>query len=144
MANALETRTTQRTYTSRVEYAYVYRGGVKVYLHKEAAEKTLGRPLPEEAQIHHVDENPANYRNDNLVICQDDAYHKLLHQRLRAYRACGDANWLRCVLCHEYDAPEKIKVYSSGWSVHPFCAAKYVYERRHGKGSYLVFRDRKD
>jgi hypothetical protein len=115
----------------------------KRYKHRMVAEQALGRPLPARAQIHHIDEDKRNFRNDNLVICQDDAYHKLLHQRLRAYRTCGNANWLLCVLCHCYDRPEAMKVYGRNWFVHPFCAAKMTYERRHGLGTYEAFLQRK-
>jgi hypothetical protein len=55
--------------------------------HIIVAEKALGRPLEEKHPVHHFDLNRANNANSNLVICEDEAYHKLLHQRQRALEA---------------------------------------------------------
>lgn len=69
-------------------------------LHVAVAERALGRPLPEGAVVHHVDENRHNNRNDNLVICPDHAYHHELHYRLRVLRAGGDPFRDRlCISC---------------------------------------------
>ncbi len=63
-----------------------------VYAHVLVAERALGRHLPAGVSVHHVDENPRNNANANLVICQDHGYHKLLHARARVVRAGGDPN----------------------------------------------------
>lgn len=63
-----------------------------VYEHVLIAERALGRYLPEGAEVHHADENKRNNANRNLVICQDKAYHKLLHARARVVAAGGDPN----------------------------------------------------
>ena len=81
--------------------------------HIVIAEKILGRPLPAGAVVHHVDEDKTNNRNDNLVICPDRAYHNLIHRRMRAYDACGHADWLKCCLCGKYDDPRNMRVYQS-------------------------------
>lgn len=60
--------------------------------HVLVAERALGRFLPHGAQVHHVDGNKKNNSNRNLVICQDGAYHKLLHIRARILRAGGNPN----------------------------------------------------
>jgi len=57
--------------------------GRYVYEHILIAEKALGKYLPEGAVVHHIDENGLNNSPNNLVICQDGNYHKLLHQRMR-------------------------------------------------------------
>lgn len=65
------------------------------------AEKALGKTLPPKAVVHH-------HTPKQLVICQDQAYHILLHLRTRALRACGHVNWRKCPFCKEYDDPNKM------------------------------------
>lgn len=43
--------------------------------------KALGKPLPFNACIHHVNGKHWDNRNCNLVICENNAYHMLLHSR---------------------------------------------------------------
>lgn len=69
--------------------------------HVLIAEAALGRYLPDGVDVHHVDENITNNANSNLVICQDRAYHKLLHLRARVVRAGRDPDTQRlCGACH--------------------------------------------
>ena len=77
--------------------------------HLIIAEKVLGRPIPRKVQIHHVDGNPSNNKNSNLVICEDQTYHFLLHRKATALKKCGNANYLKCVFCKKYDSPSIIK-----------------------------------
>jgi hypothetical protein len=42
--------------------------------------------------VHHVDGNRRNNVRTNLVICQDAAYHKLLHYRAKILRLGGNPN----------------------------------------------------
>lgn len=79
--------------------------GKRVGEHILVATRALGKPLPADACVHHVDENRANNRNDNLVICPDNAYHMALHMRLKALRACGNSDWRRCAHCKTYSDP---------------------------------------
>ena len=79
--------------------------------HKVIAETVLGRALPDGAEIHHVDGNGLNNTHSNLVICPSHGYHMLLHLRQRALEACGNANWLKCVFCKKWDAPENLHLY---------------------------------
>lgn len=53
--------------------------------HIVVAEKALGKRLPPGAIVHHVDEDKLNYAGTNLVICPNQAYHMLIHQRMRDY-----------------------------------------------------------
>ena len=71
--------------------------------------RALGRKMPPKAVVHHVDEDRDHNAGGNLVLCQDRAYHMLLHQRTRALDACGNANWRICSFCSRYDAPEKMR-----------------------------------
>lgn len=54
------------------------------------AEKALGRVkgsgLPRGVCVHHFDENNRNHANTNLVICENQKYHQLLHARQQALR----------------------------------------------------------
>lgn len=73
-----------------------------VYEHVIVAERALGRFMPAGSEIHHVDGNPRNNAASNLVICQDKAYHKLLHARTRVVRAGGNPNTQKiCGYCRE-------------------------------------------
>lgn len=49
------------------------------------AERALGKALPAGAQVHHVNENKADdFTPFNLVICPNQHYHRMLHNRARA------------------------------------------------------------
>ncbi len=89
------------------------------------AEEALGKLLPLKAVVHH-------HTPQQLVVCQNDTYHKLLHQRQRAYKACGYASWRKCKICKKYDSPDNL--YINGKHRHVFhrnCAAEYCYNRKH-------------
>lgn len=73
-------------------YPKVRVNGRAVNVHALIAEDVLGRSLPPGAQIHHVDEDPTNFMRSNLVICQDMAYHKLLHMRAAVVEVGGNPN----------------------------------------------------
>jgi hypothetical protein len=77
--------------------------GVTKQEHVRIAEAALGKSLPPRAVVHHVDRNRLNNSHDNLVICPNDAYHALLHKRMRALEACGNPSWLKCQYCQQYD-----------------------------------------
>lgn len=85
-------------------YKQKYAGNYKnQYEHILLVEKVLGRKLPEGAEVHHFDGNRTNNKHSNLIVCQDHAYHMLLHRRARAYKACGHADWLKCFFCKTWD-----------------------------------------
>ena len=85
-------------------------GKVKLQ-HVYIAETALGHSLPKGAQVHHVDENCQNNTPSNLVICPDQAYHSLLHQRTDALDACGHADWKKCRYCQQWDEPKNMYVH---------------------------------
>lgn len=74
-----------------------------IFEHILIAERALGKYLPPKAEIHHINEKKSDNRSENLVICQDTAYHILLHQRMRAYMATGDPNQRKCPFCKCWD-----------------------------------------
>lgn len=68
--------------------------------HIYIAEKALGKSLPKEAVVHHIDGNKLNNKNSNLVICENQIYHNLLHRRQRTLNAGGDPNFHKvCDTC---------------------------------------------
>lgn len=77
-----------------------------VYEHILMAENALGHVLPLNALVHHVNEIKHDNRNSNFVICEDDAYHQLIHSRTDAFRATGSPHALRCSICQKWGFPE--------------------------------------
>lgn len=102
--------------------------GNYVLEHIVVAEKAFGGPLPAEAQVHHCGEKSDNSK---LVICEDQAYHRLLHVRMRALAECGDANKRKCTYCKQYDDVENLRVPKTTRlsSHHPECQRAYSRKR---------------
>ena len=67
-----------------------------VAVHTALAERALGKRLPLDAQVHHASFG-------GLVICPNQAYHRLIHKREQAFLACGDATKRKCSYCKKYD-----------------------------------------
>lgn len=110
-------------------YRMLMVGGRRVAEHVLIAERALGKPLPLGAQIHHVNGIPSDNRPGNLVICPDQRYHALLHQRQRAL-ACGNANYRKCPHCGVYDDPKNMAPGGSGKLRHRACFLNYERSRR--------------
>jgi len=92
-------------------------------------EAIMGKCLPDKAVVHHVDENRKNDFPNNLVVCEDKTYHALLHQRLRALKACGHVDWVKCPYCKQYGNPKNMVKRSTHFA-HRKCKNKYEKERR--------------
>lgn len=104
-----------------------------VFEHILVVELARQQELPLTTPVHHVSENKADNRNQNLVVCDSAGYHKLLHRRQRALNASGNANWRQCRHCKRYDAPENLTIsrnQSSSAARHKSCAALYSAELR--------------
>lgn len=103
--------------------------GRKLLEHTAMAERAIGKRLPKYAQVHHIDENPLNNDPSNLVICPDTAYHKLLHQRQRAFDASGHYHWRKCHICKRYDDPNNNMWLSRKKAHHRECDSARANER---------------
>lgn len=84
--------------------------------------KAIKAKISHQIEIHH-------FTPDQLVVCQDRAYHKLLHYRQKAYETCGHANWRKCRYCKKYDDPNNLSVIRRGngrtETYHKNCATSY-------------------
>jgi hypothetical protein len=85
-----------------------------VYEHVLVASEALGKAIPPKAVIHHVNGDSHDNRPANLVVCENQEYHGLLHVRTRALEACGNANWLKCKLCKQWDDTKNLTVSGKG------------------------------
>jgi len=92
------------------------------------AEKALGKSLPLGAVIHHGNGNGTDNIGSNLVICENHAYHNLLHQRTRALKACGHASWRKCRFCQQYGDPKNLKKTGNSF-YHRDCRCAFRRER---------------
>lgn len=101
--------------------------------HRLVAEKALSKLIPIKHPIHHWDGIRNNNLNPNLVVCENNAYHRLIHVRLSAFKACGHANWIKCGHCDGYHDPNDLDVYIRsnkpyGWK--RSCRNKYLKNKR--------------
>ncbi len=83
-------------------------------MHVILIEKILGKKLPKDAEVHHINGNKADNRHENLVVCPDQVYHALLHMRQKALEECGNANYFKCWYCKKYDDPKNMYFPSNG------------------------------
>src|SRR6185436_1887812 len=82
---------------------YVFIG--RQLAHVLIAERALGKKLPKGSCVHHVNEIKSDNTNSNLVICENTAYHRLLHYRTKAYDITGNADFVQCVYCKTWSDP---------------------------------------
>lgn len=118
----------------RFGYVLNFRDGRLKREHIEIAERALGHQLPPAAVVHHVNGLKGDNRQTNLVICPNQAYHTLLHQRMRARDACGNPDWKWCFYCRAHDAPENIYARNGGGSYHKACHSAHARKRKAATG----------
>ena len=92
-------------------------GRGRVFVHIHVAEKAFGKSLPPRAEVHHWNENKQNNVGSNLVICPDETYHTLLHQRTKAFEACGNANYRKCCFYQQWDDPVNLMIRGGAGSI---------------------------
>lgn len=113
-----------------------------VYEHIFEVERTLGRPLPRSSVVHHVDDNKSNNSHSNLVVCENDLYHRILHARARIVRRGGKPSIHKiCPTCDSLklrmDFPKKRQASDSlNWACKPCAAART--RRWHAKQKSLT------
>ena len=84
--------------------------------------QALGKELPKGSVVHH-------HTQTQLVLCQDQKYYKVLHQRQKALKACGHAHWIICHYCKNYDDPWNLKYRRQARQYfHQDCVNKYLVE----------------
>lgn len=115
-------------------YKFVYLGRVDGYVaeHILVASDALGKPLPKGAHVHHVNGDKSDNRSENLVVCQDNSYHKLLHFRQKALDACGHAGWRQCCFCRQWCEPSEMSDHNSKW-YHRACRNRDLKAKRDKK-----------
>lgn len=93
--------------------------------HRKIVEEVLGRKLLKKNRVHHINGNGADNRKENLVVCEDTAYHFLLHRREAALKACGNPFFRKCPVCQKWDDPINLKAYLNDSHVrHKACRNK--------------------
>ncbi len=62
-------------------YAYVYVDGKTIAVHRHLMEQQLGRPLETWEQVHHVNEDKADNRLENLRVMEVGDHVRLHNQQ---------------------------------------------------------------
>lgn len=92
------------------------------------AVEVLGKYLSKDTVLHH-------HKGETFVLCQNKAYHNLLHQRLRAYEETGDAHKRKCIICKQYDLLENLEEHKQNKKYvnyrHKSCRNKEAREHYH-------------
>lgn len=84
--------------------------GSYVFEHILVVESVMGKFLPQDAVVHHINEIKDDNVKTNLLVCENQAYHQQLHGRLRAFQECGHADWMKCSICGQYDSIDNLYV----------------------------------
>jgi hypothetical protein len=102
----------ERAFTKSTEpiAGHYRRLGRTDHVHIDIARKAIGKALPKKAIVHHVNEIKDDDRPENLVICENQRYHFLLHRRRAAFLATGDPHSRRCAICKQWERPGLLTV----------------------------------
>lgn len=87
-----------------------------VFEHIIVAERAMGKYLTEPHQVHHVNFVRHDNSNTNLVICEDQSYHGILHARTRILKAGGDPDLHKfCTICKRLKFKTDFTTDSNKW-----------------------------
>lgn len=64
-------------------YIVVRINGKNYFQHRLVVERAMGKLLPITAHVHHLNGIKYDNRQQNLVVCPNDEYHRLLHRRAK-------------------------------------------------------------
>jgi hypothetical protein len=104
--------------------------GICKNAHTVIAENALGKRLPLDAEVHHWNKNKLDNRPENLVICPDRTYHRLLHLRQNALEACGNPEYRKCTFCKAWSHPSVMRKRRDDKSFHHLvCRDTYARKR---------------
>jgi len=103
--------------------------GSKKPEHVMIVERILGKKLPKRAVVHHWDRDQTNNKHENLLVCPNQAYHLLIHQRMRALESCGHVDWRKCQYCKQYDDPNNLNM-GKRTTFHRECRNEYDRQRQ--------------
>ena len=73
-----------------------------VYAHIIIVEEVLGKSLIIPHCVHHINGKKSDNSHSNLIICEDDAYHKILHKRQRSIKVTGSPHYHHCWDCNTW------------------------------------------
>jgi len=118
-----------------------------VYEHILVMEEELGRPVVRPEVIHHIDEDQSNNAPENLMLFSDDFKHSQYHVKLRAFNACGNDSFRKCLICKEYDDTNNM-ISDRHFYVHAECRKQktkgVIRTREQRSGEYFRRKARKE
>jgi len=119
-------------------YKMVRRDGRTMFEHRIVMSKHLGRALKDTEFVHHINEDRADNRLENLYLCTNNAEHREIHRVLEAIKETGVPTSRKCVFCHTWDSPANMSISGDKYPYHKDCAAKYQRERKAHKRRVLT------
>lgn len=118
--------------------------GEDYHVHRYVAEQAIGRKLKNRESVHHLNYDKSDCRRQNLIVCPDDSYHRLLHARtdvlLDGYHPDVDAYCSGCKTYHPKQEFPKSKLRWNG--VHNMCKTTSNEYRRAKKYSKFDWKER--
>lgn len=90
----------------------------QIYEHTWVMSELLGRPLTALEVVHHVDENRGNNKPSNLLLFATQAEHLMHHAKERAFKACGNSEFMKCSFCGNYDNPSNMLIRKDKYTAH--------------------------